>query len=128
MARVRIALGLLLVLGLSLAVSGIAVAEEAKCEGTIAKIEGNSVTVKATDGKERVLDVSPATQVKLDNEPTKSSDLKVGQKVKRTCDKTGDKLTCRVNEASSSWRVRRGGCSLARGADRTSEDTASRWH
>jgi ribosomal protein S1 len=97
----RFALGLLMVVGLTLAAGGIAVAEEAKCEGTIAKIEGNTVTVKATDGKEHVMDLSPATQVKLDDKPAKSSDLKVGQKVKCTYDKSGDKLTCRVIEASS---------------------------
>lgn len=78
----------------------IALAEEAKCEGTIAKIEGNNVTVKTADAQHE-LTVSPATRITLDGKAAKASDLKVGQKVKCTAEKEGDRLSCRSIEASS---------------------------
>lgn len=73
--------------------SRLAYAEEVKCEGMITKIEGEQVTVKtATD--EHHLTILPATKVLVDGKPAKSTDLRVGQKVKCTANKTGDKATC----------------------------------
>ena len=77
-----------------------ALAEEAKCEGTIAKIEGSNVTVKTADAQHEVA-LAPATKITLDGKPARASDLKVGYKVKAVCDKEGDKLTCRSVDATS---------------------------
>ena len=73
--------------------SAVAYAEEVKCEGTITKIEGEHVTVK-TDKEDHHLSVLPSTKIMVDGKPAKSSDLKVGQKVKCVADKKGDKVTC----------------------------------
>jgi Cu/Ag efflux protein CusF len=73
--------------------SAVAYAEEVKCEGTIAKIEGEKVTVK-TDKEDHQLTVLPSTKIMVDGKPAKSSDLKVGQKVKCVAEKQGAKVTC----------------------------------
>jgi hypothetical protein len=73
--------------------SAVAYAEEVKCEGTIAKIEGERVTVK-TATEEHQLTVLPSTKIMVDGKPAKSTDLKVGQKVKCAGSKQGDKVTC----------------------------------
>jgi hypothetical protein len=78
----------------------VALAEEFKCEGTVAKVEGANLTVKAADAQHEMT-LAPATKITLDGKPARASDLKVGQKVKATCDKVGDKLTCRSIEATS---------------------------
>lgn len=73
--------------------SAVAYADEVKCEGTITKIEGEQVTVK-TDKEDHHLTVLPSTKIMVEGKPAKSSDLKVGQKVKCVADKKGDKTTC----------------------------------
>jgi len=81
--------------------SAIAFAEEVKCEGTITKIEGEKVTVKTTT-EDHHLTVLPSTKIMVDSKPAKASDLKVGQKVKCTADKQGDKVTCTSIETMKS--------------------------
>jgi hypothetical protein len=78
----------------------IAVAEEVKCEGTIAKIEGNNVTVKTADAQHE-LTAGPATRITLDGKAAKLSDLKPGFKVRCTADKEGDRVACRSIEATT---------------------------
>ena len=73
--------------------SAVAYAEEVKCEGMITKIEGEKVTVKSNN-EDHHLSVLPSTKIMVDGKPAKSSDLKVGQKVKCVADKQGDKVTC----------------------------------
>jgi Cu/Ag efflux protein CusF len=73
--------------------SAVAYAEEVKCEGMITKIEGEKVTVKTTTD-EHHLTVLPSTKIMVEGKPAKSSDLKVGQKVKCVAEKQGDKVTC----------------------------------
>jgi hypothetical protein len=82
-------------------VGRVALAEETKCEGTITKIEGEKVTVKTPTNSEQHMWVVPATKVMLDGKASKTTDLKVGQHVKCTCSKQGDKMTCNMIEASS---------------------------
>src|SRR5262245_6266749 len=76
-------------------------AEQAKCEGTITKIDGENVTVKTPANQEEHMTVVPATKIMLDGKAAKPNDLKVGQHVKCTCNKEGDKMTCAMVEASS---------------------------
>lgn len=78
----------------------LALAEEAKCEGTIAKIEGNNLTVKTAD-EQHELTLSPSTKITLDGKPAKSSDLKVGYKVKCTANKEANKAMCTAVEATT---------------------------
>lgn len=86
---------------LGLFASTAVLAEEVKCEGTIAKIEGTQVTIKAADAQHEVT-LSPASKITLDGKAAKSTDLKVGQKVKCTADKQGTKATCTLLEVTSS--------------------------
>jgi ABC-type Fe3+-hydroxamate transport system substrate-binding protein len=81
-------------------ISRAAIAEEVKCEGTISKIEGATVTIKAADAQHEVT-LAPASKITLDGKPAKSTDLKVGQKVKCSANKEGGKATCTSLEASS---------------------------
>ena len=98
----RIALTSLLALSLvCMLTARIALAEEVKCEGTIAKIEGNSVTVKTADA-EHQLTCAPTTKITLDGKPAKTTDLKVGYKVKCTGNKEGAKATCTSIDATTS--------------------------
>jgi hypothetical protein len=93
-----------LLMGLALAIFATAVAvaaEDVKCEGTIAKIDGANLTVKAAAESHTML-TDAKTKVTLDGSAAKFSDLKVGQKVKATCTKEGTKLTCVSIEATSS--------------------------
>ena len=78
----------------------VALAEEAKCEGTIAKIEGNNLTVKTAD-EQHQLTLAPTTKITLDGKPAKSTDLKVGFKVKCTANKEGAKAMCTSVEATT---------------------------
>jgi hypothetical protein len=78
-----------------------ALAEEVKCEGTIMKIDGEKVMVKSPTNQEQTMWVVPATKIMLDGKAAKPMDLKVGQHVKCTCNKEGDKMTCNMIEASS---------------------------
>jgi hypothetical protein len=95
----KLAIALLVGLVVCLVGTTVAFAEDAKCEGTIAKIEGSTVTVKtATDS--HTLTCNDKTKVTIDGSPAKLSDLKVGQKVKCTGTKEGDKVTCTVIDAS----------------------------
>lgn len=92
-----------LLMGLALAISATAIAaaaEEVKCEGKIAKIEGANVTVK-TDTESHTMTADAKTKITLDGSAAKVTDLKVGQKVKCTCTKDGAKLTCVSIEATS---------------------------
>ena len=98
---IRIALTSLLALGLVCMLAGsIALAEEVKCEGTIAKIEGNSVTVKTAD-EQHDLTLTPTSKITLDGKPAKSTDLKVGYKVKCTANKEANKAMCTAIEATT---------------------------
>jgi hypothetical protein len=76
-------------------------AEQLKCEGTITKIDGEKVTVKTPTNQEEHMVVVPATKIMIDGKAAKPNDLKVGQHVKCTCNKEGDKMTCNMIEASS---------------------------
>lgn len=97
----KVAFSLLVAVAALVAMSArIALAEEVKCEGTIAKIEGNNVTVKTADAQHE-LTVAPSTKITLDGKAAKSSDLRVGQKVKCTANKEGERATCLAIEASS---------------------------
>jgi hypothetical protein len=87
-------------LALCTVVTGVAYAEEVKCEGTIAKIDGQTVTVK-TDTDSHVMATDAKTKVTLDGSAAKVTDLKVGQKVKCVGNKEGAKLTCVSIEAKS---------------------------
>lgn len=86
---------------LGMVASAIAYAEEVKCEGTITKIEGEKVTVQTTKD-DHTMTVLPSTKVMVDGKPAKSSDLKVGQKVKCVCNKDGDKMICTMVETMKS--------------------------
>src|SRR5262245_852182 len=99
MSRVAFSL-LVAVVALCALSARIALAEEVKCEGTIAKIEGNNVTVKTADAQHE-LTVGPTTRITLDGKAAKASDLKVGFKVRCTADKEGDRATCRSFEATT---------------------------
>jgi hypothetical protein len=81
-------------------ISRVAIAEEVKCEGSISKIEGTTVTIKAADAQHEVT-FAPTSKITLDGKPARFTDLKVGQKVKCTANKVGDKATCTALEASS---------------------------
>jgi ribosomal protein S1 len=70
----------------------VAYAEEVKCEGTITKIDGDMVTVKAA--QEQQMKIEPATMISINGKPGTSMDLKVGQKVKCVCEKSGKSMTC----------------------------------
>jgi Cu/Ag efflux protein CusF len=96
----RIVVALLMGLALVVSVSAIAWAEDVKCEGTIAKIEGANVTVKAAT-ESHTMTVADTTKITVNGSAAKLSDLKVGQKVKATCSKEGTKLTCTSIEATS---------------------------
>jgi hypothetical protein len=90
----RLAVSLILAVAvLGTVASAVAYAEEVKCEGAITKIEGEKVTVK-TDKEDHHLTVLPSTKIMVDGKPAKSSDLKVGQKVKCVAEKQGEKVTC----------------------------------
>jgi len=79
----------------------VARAEEVKCEGTITKIDGEKVTVKTTTNQEQHMTVLPATKIMIDGKAAKPSDLKIGQRVRCTCNKEGDRMVCNLIEASS---------------------------
>src|SRR5690242_18639191 len=79
----------------------VALAEQAKCSGTITKIDGEKVTVKDTSNQEHHMTVVPSTKVMVDGKAAKTTDLKTGQHVSCTCDKQGDKMTCNNIEARS---------------------------
>jgi len=81
--------------------SRMARAEEVKCEGTITKIDGEKVTVKTPTNQEQHMTVLPATKIMIDGKAAKPADLKIGQRVKCTCNKEGDKVVCNVIEAST---------------------------
>ena len=97
----KFAISLLVVAAALCTLAGkIALAEEAKCEGTIAKIEGNNLTVKA-GSEQHDLTLSPATKITLDGKPAKSTDLKVGYKVKCAANKEGAKAMCTSVDATT---------------------------
>jgi hypothetical protein len=81
--------------------SRVARAEEVRCEGTITKIDGEKVTVKTATNQEQHMTVLPATKIMIDGKAAKPNDLRVGQRVKCTCNKEGDKMVCNMIEASS---------------------------
>jgi ribosomal protein S1 len=78
-----------------------ALAEEVKCEGTITKIEGEKVTVKTPANQEKQMWVVPATKIMINGKEAKPNELKVGQQVKCTCNKEGNKMTCNMIEVST---------------------------
>jgi len=87
-------------LALCAVVSTAVLAEEVKAEGTIAKLEGTTLTVKATDAQHEMT-LGPTTKITLDGKPARSTDLKAGQKVRATYNKEGDKATCTALDAFS---------------------------
>jgi len=90
-----------LLMGLALVFSAsIALAEEVKCDGTIAKIDGATVTVK-TATESHTLTVDDKTKITLNGSAAKLADLKVGQKVKCVGNKEGAKVTVVSMDASS---------------------------
>jgi phosphate-selective porin len=88
----KIVVALLMGLALVLSVSAIAIAEEVKCDGTIAKIEGANVTVK-TATESHTMTVDDKTKITVAGSAAKLADLKVGQKVKCSANKEGTKVT-----------------------------------
>jgi hypothetical protein len=52
-----------------------------KIMGTISAIDGSKVTVKATDGKEQLVELSPATKVLNGKVKSDARELKVGMRV-----------------------------------------------
>jgi hypothetical protein len=94
-------------IALSVALAGLGafgsllLAEDAKCDGIIAKVEGDLVTVKTVDAQHE-LTLLPSTNVTLDGKPARTTDLKVGMKVKCMAEKQGEKLNARSVEATSS--------------------------
>ena len=74
-------------------------AEDVKCEGTIAKIDGANVTVK-TAAESHTLTVDDKTKVTVNGSAAKPADLKVGQKVKCAGTKEGTKVTCTSIDAT----------------------------
>jgi hypothetical protein len=97
----RVILSLAVVLAIGSQFSRIASAEEVKCEGTITKIDGEKVTIKTPANQEQHMWVVPATKVMVDGKAAKPTDLKIGERVKCTCNKDVDKMTCNMIEASS---------------------------
>jgi len=69
-----------------------ALAEEVKCDGIITKIDGDTVTVKSA--QEQQMKVEPATKITINGKPGTPLDLKVGQKVKCLCERSGQSMTC----------------------------------
>jgi len=68
-------------------------AEEVKCEGTIVGIDGDNVTLKGAT-EEHQMKIEPATKIMINGKPGSPMDLKLGQKVKCVCDKSGDTMIC----------------------------------
>jgi len=95
----KVLLSLAALLAISTQFSRVASAEEVKCEGTITKIDGEKVTVKTPANQEQHMWVVPATKVMLDGKAAQPTDLKIGQRVKCTCTKEGEKMTCNTIEA-----------------------------
>jgi uncharacterized Zn-binding protein involved in type VI secretion len=82
--------------------AGTALAEQVKCEGKIAKIDGDKVTVTdSSSNQDKQITLLPATKVMLNGKPATRNDLKVGQQVSCTSDKQGDKMTCSTIEVKS---------------------------
>jgi hypothetical protein len=54
---------------------------EHKILGTISAVDGSKITVKSTDGKEQVVELSPATKVMNGKMKADARDLKVGMRV-----------------------------------------------
>jgi hypothetical protein len=78
-----------------------ALAEQVKFEGRVEKIEGDKVIVKEGGNREQHMEIVPATKIVLDGRAAKPSDLKVGHHVSCTCEKQGDRMTCRTIEAKT---------------------------
>jgi len=81
----------------AIAVGRLAVGEEVKCEGTIAKIEGEKVTVKGAS-QEYQMKVEPATKIIIVGKPGSPMDLKVGQRVKCLCERKDGGMICTTLE------------------------------
>jgi hypothetical protein len=99
----RLAISLLVMVAVLCTFSAVALGEEVKHEGTIAKIEGSNLTLKAADAQHEMT-IGPTAKITVDGKPGKATDLKVGQKVKVTCNKEGTKLTCTAVDATSAAR------------------------
>jgi hypothetical protein len=77
--------------------SGVALADEVKCDGTITKIEGENVTVKDAT-QEQQMKVTPATRLTSGGKPMMPTELKVGQKVRCVGDKKEGVMVCTTME------------------------------
>jgi len=73
-----------------------AIAEDAKCAGTIIKIDGETVTIKdmMQDSQQHQMKVEPATKILSGGKPVMASDLKIGQKVKCVCERKDGAMIC----------------------------------
>jgi len=73
-----------------------AIADDAKCSGTIVKIDGDAVTIKDTmqDTQQHQMKVEPATKIVSGGKPVMASDLKIGQKVKCVCERKDGAMIC----------------------------------
>jgi hypothetical protein len=63
------------------AVSAAHPGHEHKVMGTISAVDGSKITVKSTDGKEQVIELSSATKVMNGKMKADARDLKVGMRV-----------------------------------------------
>jgi hypothetical protein len=69
------------------------VAQDTKCEGTIVKIEGESVTVKDRS-EEQEMKIKPATKITHHGKPANAMDLKIGQQVRCVCQWNENEMIC----------------------------------
>jgi hypothetical protein len=78
------------------ALAAAAIADDAKCAGTIVKIDGDAVTVKdmTQDAQQHQIKVEPATKIVSGGKPVMASDLKIGQKVKCACQRKDGAMIC----------------------------------
>jgi hypothetical protein len=70
------------------------VADDAKCAGTIVKIDGDTVTVKDMMQDAHQMRVEPATKITSGGKPVMATDLKIGQKVQCVCQRKDGAMIC----------------------------------
>jgi hypothetical protein len=93
----HILIALFVSLMVTLTVSRVSAAQDVTCEGTITKIEGESLTVKDMNG-EKEMKIKPATKIVLVGKPVSPMDLKVGQHVKCICQWNENEMLCTTIE------------------------------
>jgi hypothetical protein len=98
----RLVLSLLVVAAVVLTGTGLLWAAEDTVthEGSIVKVEKDSMTIKAADAQQQIA-LAPTTKYTLDGKAAKLEDLKPGFKVKTTCKKEGTKFTAVSVDAKS---------------------------